>query len=265
MREKGCGGVGGDGGGDGVRGQESRISMLDKSSSSGKERETSSEKEKGINSPRLPLLSARCCRLLRGALGGLVRLYGVLVMLRCCVAFSASSWLYSIVPHACHWRSPLIGRWGKLLSLAIGKESGYSTSPRSGNTTRRRFDMGIGESTCPWGNDSFSFTQHLLSSKADSARLLKDVVCIVCCFERRIVICTCVVFCSSNASLNMSCFILRTRCFEMPLARLMAVSVSLYFMLYIFGRRRIISSSVWPAVSSLKHPNLALFTVLYMG
>ena len=79
------------------------------------------------------------------------------------------------------------------------------------------------------------------------------------------VISTWVVFFFSNASLYVSCFILLTMCLVIPLARLMAVSVSLNFMLYIFGRRRIISSSVWPHVSSLKQPNFALFSLLYKG
>ena len=89
-----------------------------------------------------------------------------------------------------------------------------STSPDTGTTTRRRFGMGTGESTCRCGSDSFILIQHRLSSQADNARLLnvvsvllsmstafyEIVVCIG--FDRTIhmVICIHMVFCSSSAS-----------------------------------------------------------------
>ena len=112
---------GGGGGGDEVRGQESRISMLTISrisSSSGKVREISSMKEKGIRFPTLPLRSAKL-RLLRGALGGLVRLYGVSVMLETYVAFSASSWLYSAALHASRLSLALFSDWSKGKTIDI--------------------------------------------------------------------------------------------------------------------------------------------------
>ena len=80
-----------------------------------------------------------------------------------------------------HWLLNLSNR--KLLPLVRearrSNAHNHSTSPRSGTITRRRFGMGTGESTCPCGSDSFSVTQHLLSSQAFKARLLNVVVCIV--------------------------------------------------------------------------------------
>lgn len=73
------------------------------------------------------------------------------------------------------------------------------------------------------------------------------------------------VFFSSNAARYISCFMFLTKCFDMPLAGLMLMFVSLILMEYIFGRRRIFFCCMWPPVSSLKQQSFALFTTLYRG
>ena len=135
-----------------------------------------------------------------------------------------------------------------------------STSPDTGTITRRCFGMGMGESTCPCGSDSFSLNQQHLSSQADNTRLLNVVVCIVCCFEQMIFICTRVIFVPHMLlhRCRVSCFWLRVlRCL------LLAWCLCLFEFHWVHGRR-IIYSSVWP-VSSLMQRNFALLTVLYKG